>query len=87
MCQKKLLSHRMKLTVRWVSRWKPAMMRGILRPVVPRVPFCQDFFPALFLRHVADTGFGEAGFKEDHQVMEQAEEYGLGGFGRDTASP
>ena len=49
--------------------------------------FCQDFPPSLFLRLVADAGFGEAGLKEDHQVMEQAEEHGLGGFGGDAASP
>ena len=36
--------------------------------------FCQDFFPALFLRLIGDAGFGEGGLKEDHQVMEQAEE-------------
>ena len=49
--------------------------------------FCQDFFPALFLRRVTDAGFGGTGFKEDHQVMEQAEEHGLGGFGGDAVSP
>ena len=49
--------------------------------------FCQDFYPALYLRRVADAGFGGAGFKEDHQVMEQAEEQGWGGFGGDTAGP
>ena len=32
---------------------------------------CQDFFPALFLRHVADAGFGESGFKVDHQVTDR----------------
>ena len=32
-CQRKRRSHRMNLTVRWVSRWKPEMMKGILRPV------------------------------------------------------
>ena len=26
--------------------------------------FCQDFFPALFLRRVADAGFGESGFRQ-----------------------
>ena len=46
--------------------------------------FCQDFFPALFLRRDADAGFGGTGFKVDHQVMERAEEHGLGGFGGDT---
>lgn len=31
-CQGKYRSHRMNLTVRWVSRWNPPMMSGILRP-------------------------------------------------------
>jgi hypothetical protein len=49
--------------------------------------FCQDFFAAPFLCRVGDAGFGESGFKKDHQIMEQAEEHRLGGFGGDTAGP
>jgi hypothetical protein len=56
--QKKLRSHRMKLTVRWVSRWKPAMMRGILRPAFSTRSvrsvrtFCRRFYSAWFVMPV-----------------------------------
>ena len=50
-CQKKLRNHRMNLTARWVSRWKTAMMKGILRPVFSTRPVRSvRTFPRVFPR-------------------------------------
>ena len=45
------------------------------------------FFAPLFFRFIPDVRFGEGGFITHHEVVHEAHEHGLRGFGGDAAGP
>ena len=77
----------MNFTVRWVRRWNPSMMRGFLRPVfrTRAVRPVRIFSWRFSSGGIPDAGFGQFRFVVHHQVMQEAEEDGLGHLGGDAA--